>query len=60
MLFCSKVKAGETNAAPAQTDTRTADTGKIILGGGFRLPVRTADNGTIRLGGGFRLPVRGA
>ena len=37
----------------------TADTGKIKLGGGFRLPV-TADTGKIKLGGGFRLPVTAA
>lgn len=42
MLFRSKVEAGETNAAPVKTDTRTSDTGKIVLGGGFRLPVRGA------------------
>ncbi|HEY1412409.1 MAG TPA: hypothetical protein VGF36_09715 [Rhodopila sp.] len=51
MLFCAK-------ATPAAT--ATADTGKIRLGGGFRLPVTTADAGKIRLGGGFRLPVANA
>ena len=58
MLFCSKADAGKINDTTANFGT--ADTGKIVLGGGFRLPVRTADTGTIRLGGGFRLPVRGA
>ena len=48
MLFCAKAVADA---------IQTADTGKIRLGGGFRLPVTTADTGKIRLGGGFRLPV---
>jgi hypothetical protein len=39
--------------------TTTQDTGKIRLGGGFRLPAQTADAGKIRLGGGFRLPAAG-
>lgn len=60
MLFCSKVQTGKVSDGPAQADGRASDTGTIVMGGGFRLPVRTADNGTIRLGGGFRLPVRGA
>ena len=38
----------------------TADTGKIVLGGGCRLPVKTADTGKIVLGGGCRLPVKTA
>jgi len=59
MLFCNKVQAGKIESAPAQAGSQTVDAGKIVLGGGFRLPVRTADTGTIRLGGGFRLPVRG-
>jgi hypothetical protein len=60
MLFCSKSEAGSINNAPVQADIPTIDMGKIVLGGGFRLPVRTADTGAIRLGGGFRLPARGA
>jgi len=39
---------------------RIADTGAVVLGGGFRLPVReqnrVADRGAVVLGGGFRLP----
>ncbi len=41
---------------------RTADAGKVRLGGGCRLPpspvipLRTADAGKVRLGGGCRLP----
>jgi hypothetical protein len=58
MLFCSKIRAGTMIKAPVQADIRTINNSKIVLGGGFRLPVRAADNGTIRLGGGFRLPVR--
>ncbi len=58
MLFCSKADAGKINDTTVNSDT--VDTGKIVLGGGFRLPVRTADAGAIRLGGGFRLPVRTA
>jgi hypothetical protein len=50
MSFCTK----------SDTAVQTADAGKILLGGGFRLPVTTADTGKIRLGDGFRLPVRGA
>jgi len=60
MLFCSKTQAGMATETPAQADIRKIDNGKVVLGGGFRLPVRTVDNGTIRLGGGFRLPVQGA
>ena len=60
MLFSSKVHADTTTDSPVQADIRTIDNGKIVLGGGFRLPVRIVDNGTIRLGGGFRLPVQGA
>jgi hypothetical protein len=40
--------------------TKTADTGKVRLGGACRLPVKTADAGKVRLGGACRLPVRGA
>ena len=40
------------------TPASTADTGKIVLGGGCRLPVKTADTGRIVLGGGCRLPVK--
>jgi uridylate kinase len=57
MLFCSKAEADKINNVPVQTNTRAVETGKIVLGGGFRLPVRTTDTGAIRLGGGFRLPV---
>jgi hypothetical protein len=54
MLFSSQIVdktlvGGAANAA-------TADAGKIVLGGGFRLPATTADAGKIVLGGGFRLP----
>ena len=59
MLFCSQTVVGPTNASP-QAEIRTVDCGKIVLGGGFRLPACTVDKGTIRLGGGFRLPVRRA
>jgi hypothetical protein len=48
MLFCKKA---ETAAV------KTADAGKIRLGGACRLPVATADTGKIRLGGACRLPV---
>jgi hypothetical protein len=51
MLFCAKADTAA---------VQTADSGKIRLGGGFRLPVTTADAGKIRLGGGFRLPVANA
>ncbi len=60
MLFCSKSDAGKTNHAPVEANIPTIDIGKIVLGGGFRLPVRTADTGALRLGGGFRLPLRSA
>jgi len=60
MLFCSKSNAGNINHAPVEANIPTIDIGKIVLGGGFRLPVRTADTGAVRLGGGFRLPVRSA
>jgi hypothetical protein len=60
MLFCSKSEAGTMNHAPAEANIPTIDIGKIVLGGGFRLPVRAADSGAIRLGGGFRLPIRSA
>ena len=39
----------------SSTTSNTTDAGKIVLGGGFRLPV--ADASKIVLGGGFRLPV---
>jgi hypothetical protein len=55
MLFSNK-----TESATVQADARTTDTGKVVLGGGFRLPASVADAGKIRLGGGFRLPVRKA
>jgi hypothetical protein len=47
MLF----RANVINAA-----VKTADAGKISLGGSFRLPTPTADTGKISLGGSFRLP----
>jgi N6-adenosine-specific RNA methylase IME4 len=50
MLFCAK------SATDVVASTSTADTGKIRLGGGYRLPASTTDNGKIRLGGGYRLP----
>lgn len=44
---------------PGNTES-TDDTGRVRLGGGFRLPVpvpaEIADHGRVRLGGGFRLP----
>jgi hypothetical protein len=60
MLLCSKSETGPISNGPNQASIPTTDIGKIVLGGGFRLPVRTADTGAIRLGGGFRLPVPGA
>ncbi len=44
--------------------TSTYDSGRVIIGGGIRLPaakpVATSDAGTVILGGGIRLPaVRG-
>jgi len=53
MLFCTKIAVDASSAS-------TADTGKIVLGGGIRLPVKTADAGKIVLGGGIRLPVKTA
>ena len=50
MLVCGKI----VHAAS------TTDTGKIVLGGGVRLPVKTSDTGKITLGGGVRLPVKSA
>ncbi len=60
MLFCSKSEAGIINEAPVQAHIPVDVSGKIILGGGFRLPIQTVDTGAIRTGGGFRLPVRTA
>jgi len=56
MLFCNKVQASKIENAPAQAGSQTVDAGKIVLGGGFRLPVRTADTGTIRLASTDRSP----
>lgn len=46
-----------TPPAPAESN---ADTGRVRLGGGYRLPAAVpaeiADHGRIRLGGGYRLP----
>ena len=53
-MVCNK------SATAPVTSASTADTGKIRLGGGYRLPAPTADAGKIRLGGGYRLPVKGA
>ena len=53
MLFSTKGNVGAVRTA----DAGKIGSGKIGLGGGFRLPVVTADTGKIRLGGGFRLPV---
>ena len=39
----------------SSTTSNTTDAGKIVLGGGFRLPATDASK--IVLGGGFRLPV---
>jgi hypothetical protein len=50
MLFCTNTVSHAVTSAP------TADAVKILLGGGYRLPVSTADEGKIRLGGGYRLP----
>jgi hypothetical protein len=52
MLISGKTTVGATLSAP--------DTGKIRLGGGYRLPASTADTGKIRLGGGYRLPASNA
>ncbi|HET6182571.1 MAG TPA: hypothetical protein VFA03_03130 [Acetobacteraceae bacterium] len=44
-------------AAPLPADT--ADSGRIVFGGGYRLPavgIDTADAGRIIFGGGYRLP----
>jgi len=42
---------------PNSANNEIADTGKIRIGGGFRLPPsEIKDPGRIRLGGGFRLP----
>ena len=54
MLFCTKTNVE--SPAAAIVAAQTADTGRIRLGGGCRLPVKTADTGKIRLGGGCRLP----
>ena len=70
MLFCTTI------FAPGRKPATTTDTGKIRLGGGYRLPETTvdiaklsggerrasatADAGKIRLGGGYRLPVQDA
>ncbi len=55
--------ANATDVSLATIFPRWADTGAIILGGGFRLPGartdRTADAGKVVLGGGFRLPAKG-
>lgn len=55
------VNTGSTTIAAVYP--RWADTGAVILGGGFRLPAardaRTADKGAVVLGGGFRLPTKG-
>ncbi len=48
MMFCTKADTAA---------VKTADTGKIRLGGACRLPVATADTSKIRLGGACRLPV---
>lgn len=46
-----------TPTGPAES---TDDTGRVRLGGGFRLPApvpaEIADHGRVRVGGGFRLP----
>ena len=52
MLFCAK------SATDVVASASTVDTGKIRLGGGYRLPASTADAGKIRMGGGYRLPVK--
>lgn len=45
---------------PTAAAESTDDTGRVRLGGGFRLPApvpaKIADHGRVRLGGGFRLP----
>jgi hypothetical protein len=63
MLFCATIKARDPIAATVVVEaltTRTADIGKIRLGGATRLPVKTADTGKIRLGGACRLPLKTA
>ena len=42
---------------PKPTNNEIANTNRIRIGGGFRLPKSDiVDNGRIRVGGGFRLP----
>lgn len=42
---------------PNSTNNESTDTGKIRVGGGYRLPPsEIQDTGRIRLGGGYRLP----
>jgi hypothetical protein len=48
------------NPADVIVTPKTADTGKIRLGGASRLPVKTLDSGKIRLGGASRLPIKAA
>ena len=60
MLFRNTVFPTELSVAPAKAAICNADTGKIVLGGGFRLPVHTVDNGIIGLGSRLHLPVCGA
>jgi hypothetical protein len=52
MLFRAK------SAVEVVRPISTADTGKVRLGGGYRLPASTADPGKVRLGGGYRLPIK--
>jgi hypothetical protein len=46
------------SSIPASAPRDVADSGRIVLGGGLRLPATrdVADSGRIRLGGGLRLP----
>jgi hypothetical protein len=54
MLFSSRIVDG--NLAKGTAPAVTADSGKIVLGGGYRLPAAAANAGKIVLGGGYRLP----
>jgi hypothetical protein len=58
MLLCAKANAED--PVPQIVIPETADTGKMRLGGAYRLPVRTADTGKIVLGGACRLPMKTA
>lgn len=62
VLISTKVHVASPVVSPVEPSVarQTADSGKIVLGGGVRLPVKTADSGKIVLGGGVRLPLKTA